>query len=142
MGKRLGTENVTGRVESDKKIIERDNRRLFTIIIKIVVFTVINIILGVAGAEIIKLFVLPYVEQYGKLSISKLILNNVNGFRNSTYAKYCYVVIGLWVYVFLSEILLIIRTIKKIDCVRNDECLSCEKYLKCRYKDIKVERTY
>ena len=24
----------------------------------------------------------------------------------------------------------------------NDECLSCEKYLKCRYRDIKIERTY
>ena len=142
MGKETNTEHVTGVVVSDEVTNKRDNKRLFIVIGKVVLFTVINIVLGIAGAEIIKLFVLPYVEEYGKLSIAKLLLNNVNGFRNSTYAKYCYVVIGLWVYVFLSEIWLIIRTIKKIDCVKNDECLSCEKYLKCRYRDIKVERTY
>lgn len=136
------TEQGTGVIVSDEVVNKRDNKRFFIVIGKVVIFTVINIILGIAGAEIIKLFVLPYVEQYGKLSIAKLLLNNVNGFRNSTYAKYCYVVIGLWVYVFLSEVLLIIRTIKKIDCVKNDECLSCEKYLKCRYRDIKIERTY
>ena len=118
------TEQGTGVIVSDEVVNKRDNKRFFIVIGKVVIFTVINIILGIAGAEIIKLFVLPYVEQYGKLSIAKLLLNNVNGFRNSTYAKYCYVVIGLWVYVFLSEVLLILRTIKKIDCVKNDECLS------------------
>ena len=142
MGKENNTEHVTGVVDSDEVTNTSDTKRLFIVIGKLVLFTIINMVLGIAGAEIMKLFVLPYVEQYGKLSIAKLLLNNVNGFRNSTYAKYCYVVIGLWTYVFLSELLLIFRTIKKIDCVKNDECLYCEKYLKCRYRDIKVDRNY
>ena len=142
MGKENNTEHVTGVVDSDEVTNTRDTKRLFIVIGKLVLFTIINMVLGIAGAEIMKLFVLPYVEQYGKLSFDKLLLNNVNGFRNSTYAKYCYAVIGLWTYVFLSELLLIFRTIKKIDCVKNDECLYCEKYLKCRYRDIKVDRNY
>ncbi len=142
MRKETQTERVNGAVVSNEVVTKQDNRRYFIVIFKLVLFTVINIVLGIAGAEIIKLFVLPYIEQYGKLSLAKLLLNNVNGFRDSTYAKYCYVVIGLWVYVFLSEIWLIFRSIKKIDCIKNDECLSCEKYLKCRYRDIKIERNY
>lgn len=135
-------EKKKGAVEKDSKIIERDNKRMFKVIVKLVLFTVLNILLSVLGAEIVKLFVLPYVETYGKLSIWKILLNDVEGFRNSTYAKYCYICIGLWVYSFLNEAVLLIRTFKKIDCIKNDDCLSCEKYIKCRYKDIKVERGY
>ena len=141
MGKRNDDiEKADGLVTTQKKEMDRDTRRMIKVIFKLVLYTVLNVLLGILGGEIVKLFVLPYIEEYGKLSVWKILINDVNGFRNSAYAKYCYVCIGIWVYSILSELLLIIRTFKKIDCIKNDECLSCQKYLKCRYKDIKIIR--
>jgi hypothetical protein len=135
-------EKVDGVVTTQKKEMDRDTRRTIKVIVKLILFTVLNILLSIGGLVLINLFVVPFISEYGNEGVWKILINDINNFRQSPYVKYCYACIGIWIYAALNEFVLIVRTYKKIDCIKNDECLSCQKYLKCRYRDIKVERGY
>ncbi len=139
MSRKVGDKYISGKADTDLQESFRNGRRYTKVLFKLIFLTVVNIVIAIVGFIMVNSLISLTTEQSGIVSLVKEVLN---GTKNPDYAKYCYICLAMWCYAALGEFFLIVRALLKINCIANRDCLHCEEYLTCGYKDIKRVRNY